>query len=293
MVLIGVYLGRNALYTGLFPKLFSLKFLLVGFVVIGIVFSFVYLLVDLVAESTQAQLLFKDEFYVERTISERYLDYLYFSFISQLTVGYGDITTTNPFGKVLTILQGLLGAVFMGGLVAALLNLSREALNYLYIKSIRFHHCAAEANHGSEIFNMSINLYRTKGSLFRDFVLELISKDPNGNEFLIMRPESVQSKVADQMDCPLARKDSYPRFCEKDGRLAFETFSPRPKNITPHGFEGKAEIFSIYKLIARYRYSFESRLYEKEVEVTNLDEIGMLLSAPGRVDSSVIEYGRQ
>ena len=42
-----------------------------------------------------------------KTLPDYYLDYQYFSFISQLTIGYGDITTINPFGKILTIMQGL------------------------------------------------------------------------------------------------------------------------------------------------------------------------------------------
>lgn len=287
-----VYQARDTLYVNVFPKLFSLKFLLIGFVVIGVIFSIAYTLIDILAYYLNLQKLFKNEFYEKTLLSDYYLDYLYFSFISQLTIGYGDITTINPFGKALTIIQGLLGAIFMGGLVAALLNLSREALNFLYIKSIQFHYCAAEANHGSEIFNMSVNLYRTKNSLFRDFSIELIAKYPNGDEYMIMRPPAQPPEISDKMVFPLARKDQYPRFCESEGRLAFKTFNVKPENITPRGFEGKAETFTIPKLIARYSYSFESRIYQKEVEIPNLEELGELLLAPERANTTATIYER-
>lgn len=292
LALFAVYQARNTLYENVLPKLFSLKLLLVGFVIIGIIFSVIYLSIDILAFYSDAPKLFKDPFYEKNLLSDYYLDYLYFSFISQLTIGYGDITTINPFGKVLTITQGLLGAIFMGGLVAALLNLSREALNYLYIRSIQFHHCAAKANHGSEVFNMSINLYRTKNSLFRDFVIELIVKHPNGDEFMIMRPSSMPPEIADKMAFPLARKDLYPRFCESEGLLAFKTFNVKPENVTPRGFEGKAETFSIPKLVVRYRYSFESRIYQKEVEILDLEELGKLLLMPDRANTTETIYER-
>ena len=292
VTLLGVYQARITLYEHVLPKLFSLKFLLIGFVVIGVAFSVVYSLIDIITYYAEMPRLFKNEFYENKILPDYYLDYLYFSFISQLTIGYGDITTINPFGKILTIMQGLLGAIFIGGLVAALLNLSREALNYLYISSIKFHYCAAEANHGSEIFNMSIALYRTKNSLFRNFVIELIAKYPDGDEFMIMRPSAMPPEIADNMAFPLARKDQYPRFCESDGRLAYKTFNVKPENIASRGFEGKAEAFSIPRLIVRYSYSFESRIYKKEVEIPNIEELGKLLLAPGRANTTETIYDK-
>jgi uncharacterized membrane protein len=46
-------------------------------------------------------------------------DALYFSFITGLTIGYGDIVVKTPFGRVFTILLGLIGIVFTGLMVAA------------------------------------------------------------------------------------------------------------------------------------------------------------------------------
>ena len=47
---------------------------------------------------------------------------LYFSFITGLTIGYGDIVVKTPFGRIMAILLGLIGIVFTGLMVAAALR---------------------------------------------------------------------------------------------------------------------------------------------------------------------------
>ena len=43
---------------------------------------------------------------------------LYFSFITGLTIGYGDISPATPAGRVISILIGLVGILFTGIVVA-------------------------------------------------------------------------------------------------------------------------------------------------------------------------------
>ena len=47
---------------------------------------------------------------------------LYFSFITGLTIGYGDIVVKTPFGRLIAVLLGLIGIVFTGLMVAAALH---------------------------------------------------------------------------------------------------------------------------------------------------------------------------
>ncbi len=47
---------------------------------------------------------------------------LYFSFITGLTIGYGDIVVKTPFGRLIAVLLGLIGIVFTGLMVAATLH---------------------------------------------------------------------------------------------------------------------------------------------------------------------------
>lgn len=46
-------------------------------------------------------------------------DSQYFSFITALTIGYGDVTPHTLLGKVMSILLGIIGMIFIGIMVAA------------------------------------------------------------------------------------------------------------------------------------------------------------------------------
>jgi voltage-gated potassium channel len=47
---------------------------------------------------------------------------IYFSFITGLTIGYGDIVVKTPLGRMIAVLLGLIGIVFTGLMVAAALR---------------------------------------------------------------------------------------------------------------------------------------------------------------------------
>jgi len=51
---------------------------------------------------------------------------LYFSFVTGLTIGYGDIVVKTPFGKVIAILIALIGVIFTGLIVAAAVESVRK-----------------------------------------------------------------------------------------------------------------------------------------------------------------------
>lgn len=53
-------------------------------------------------------------------------DYVYFSFVTMATVGYGDLTAQGGLGKALAVTEGLLGQIYLVTAVAALVgNLGR------------------------------------------------------------------------------------------------------------------------------------------------------------------------
>ena len=51
----------------------------------------------------------------------------YFSFITGLTVGYGDIVPTTAIGRVIAVLLGLIGTLFTGMVVATAVEATRHA----------------------------------------------------------------------------------------------------------------------------------------------------------------------
>jgi Ion channel len=49
-------------------------------------------------------------------------DYLYFSFITQLTVGYGDLTAAGNLGRACAVLEALIGQIYLVTVVAVLVT---------------------------------------------------------------------------------------------------------------------------------------------------------------------------
>ena len=53
---------------------------------------------------------------------------LYFSFITGLTIGYGDIVVKTPFGRIMAVLLGLIGIIFTGMMFAAAIRAVGESM---------------------------------------------------------------------------------------------------------------------------------------------------------------------
>lgn len=83
---------------------------------IGFFFVVVYTGVDLVDDSA---------FFAQTDVAGG-VEFVYFSFITQATVGYGDLSPATDLGRMLAITQALLGQVYLVTIVAALVsNLGR------------------------------------------------------------------------------------------------------------------------------------------------------------------------
>ncbi len=56
-------------------------------------------------------------------------DYLYFSFVTLTTTGYGDLTAAHGFGRALAVLEALIGQLYLVTVIALLVsNLGRRAV---------------------------------------------------------------------------------------------------------------------------------------------------------------------
>jgi voltage-gated potassium channel len=55
-------------------------------------------------------------------------DALYLSFITGLTIGYGDIVVKTPFGRIMAVLLGFIGIIFTGMMVAAAIRAVGESM---------------------------------------------------------------------------------------------------------------------------------------------------------------------
>jgi voltage-gated potassium channel len=59
-----------------------------------------------------------------------FADALYFTFITGLTVGYGDIAPVTLLGRVIAILTGLLGVIVSGLIVAVAVYALKKAMEH-------------------------------------------------------------------------------------------------------------------------------------------------------------------
>jgi hypothetical protein len=82
------------------------------YVLIGMMYAFVYATIDLLGS---------DPFFVQ-THNANTADYLYFSFVTLTTVGYGDFTAASGLGRALASLEALLGQLYLVTIVATLVT---------------------------------------------------------------------------------------------------------------------------------------------------------------------------
>jgi hypothetical protein len=86
------------------------------YLLVGSFFAFLYGVIDVVAH----------EPFFASGIDPDASDFLYFSFATLTTVGYGDLTTTNELGRSLAIAEALIGQIYLVTVVALIIaNIGR------------------------------------------------------------------------------------------------------------------------------------------------------------------------
>jgi len=90
---------------------------LCAYVLIALAFAAIYAMLQEVGS---------ENFFAQPPPYER-VDFLYFSFVTMTTTGFGDLTASTPLGKVLVTLEALIGTVFLVTIVASLVASFGEA----------------------------------------------------------------------------------------------------------------------------------------------------------------------
>jgi hypothetical protein len=147
VVLVALVSASTALFIGgneVSASLFLLSLLLVGTAPIAIIHSLVrrrvidlrtvlgavcvYILLGMMWSFTFAAVgtLDSEPFFAQQA-RETVADYLYFSFTTQTTVGYGDLTAAHSLGRALAMLEALIGQLYLVTVIAVLVsNLGRR-----------------------------------------------------------------------------------------------------------------------------------------------------------------------
>jgi hypothetical protein len=82
------------------------------YVLLGMMFAFVYAAINGLGSSP---------FFVQ-TAHATTPDFLYFSFVTQTTVGYGDFTAAGDLGRALAVLEALIGQLYLVTVIAVLVS---------------------------------------------------------------------------------------------------------------------------------------------------------------------------
>jgi hypothetical protein len=82
------------------------------YLLIGIMFAFLYASIGAIGN---------DSFFVQ-TEHPKLATFLYFSYVTQTTVGYGDYTAASDFGRTLATSEALLGQLYLVTVIAVLVS---------------------------------------------------------------------------------------------------------------------------------------------------------------------------
>jgi hypothetical protein len=87
------------------------------YVLIGLLFANLYAVVGAIDDGP----------FFAGTDAKNIADYVYFGFVTQATVGYGDFVAANQVGRALAVLQAVLGQIYLVTVVAVVVtNLARQ-----------------------------------------------------------------------------------------------------------------------------------------------------------------------
>lgn len=93
----------------------TLRGIVCAYFMIAFVFAYIYYLIEYLIPGS-FHLLFRDETFV--TFSRNLSQFMYFSFVTLLTIGYGDITPNLELSQTAVVLEGIVGQFYIAILVA-------------------------------------------------------------------------------------------------------------------------------------------------------------------------------
>ena len=94
---------------------------LCAYLLLGLAFAYVYTLIDIIYPYSFISSLNNE--YISFSLNQTGLDTIYFSFITLLTVGYGDIVPASHPAKLTTIIEGFFGQIYLVVLIARLVGM--------------------------------------------------------------------------------------------------------------------------------------------------------------------------
>jgi len=120
----------HLIFRGSHATFARLSIAICGYLIIGILWAYIYSLIMICDhESFKFSMAVADQAHRpdHRTIDLLHFNYIYYSFITLTTVGYGDITPVSTLAKTFSYLESLFGQLYLAVLIARIIGIKTEA----------------------------------------------------------------------------------------------------------------------------------------------------------------------
>jgi len=111
--------------------------ILAGLIHIGLIFAVFYALLDITLTTDKAHV-FNEDFYCEQDSLGRYFQYVYFSFITISTIGYGDFSPVHILARLLVLVESTMGICVVAALAGSIFYKLTVMSSKIYIDSLTF-----------------------------------------------------------------------------------------------------------------------------------------------------------
>lgn len=97
----------------------TLRGVICAYFLVAFIFAYVYLLLEYVAPGTMT---IRDQVHDIFPHTHYFSDMLYFSFVTLLTIGFGDIVAVKEWGQTAVVMEGIIGQFYIAILVARIVS---------------------------------------------------------------------------------------------------------------------------------------------------------------------------
>ena len=253
------------------PKILAIDRVLIIYFVIAIIFGLGYYVIDFYLASVND--------IQQMTIKDGHpFDYIYFSLITQLTIGYGDIIPKFAVVRFMTTMQGVTGTILIGGIIASIIQYSSLLkIKKVYISKKHDHQLGEVL-----VYQMSLELNPTtvyteiEVRIFCLYNNKVINIARGSKQKLtkskIMVAEGLNDDISDGI------------LTINDNRIYYESF-----NI----YENEGNVievdvnFALEELIIELTYSIGTNTYTHKVKTNNLESFLKMIE--GKSNRAVID----
>lgn len=111
----------------------TLKGVVCAYFMVAFAFAYIYFLIEYLVPNTFQ---FSNRAIVPTFFTQFLSEMLYFSFVTLLTIGYGDITALKDIGQTATVIEGIFGQFYIAILVSRLVGVYSMYSNEKFLKDL-------------------------------------------------------------------------------------------------------------------------------------------------------------